>query len=273
MLFFTVIPALSGVKEFDEAEFYFRQQCYDQAITEYLRFLFFHPDDPAKSEAHAKIALAGIAEGDWRRAEKHIRLSIQTAGTREEQYSRTFFLTEFLIARQRYTEAANELDALGKSNPGEPERMRRLFLLGVTSVYLGRWTDASAHFSEYFNQTDTYPKETEERVLRLLTFAVQTHYKDPQAARVLSYIIPGSGQIYAGDFIQGINSLFVTGLTGALAVWAIVGGDYLDAAGAVFFIFQRFYFGSPYNAQRIAAEYNQNKKNAIARGIFDLLLQ
>jgi len=127
--------------------------------------------------------------------------------------------------------------------------------------------------AEYFNQTDTYPKETEERVLRLLTFAIQTHYKDPGAARVLSYIIPGSGQIYASDFIQGINSLLVTGFSGALVVWAIVSGDYLDAAAALVFIFQRFYVGSPYNARRIANTYNENKRNAITRGIFNLLLQ
>mgnify|MGYP000726682064 CR=1 FL=1 len=126
-------------------------------------------------------------------------------------------------------------------------------------------------FRTYFGLSDTYPAETEGKVIDLLVFARQAHYKDPTAARIMSYILPGSGQMYAGDLFQGLNSLLVTGLAGALVVWALLEEDYLDAVLAMFFVFQRFYFGSPYHARRLALEYNDNREGAVQRAILRLL--
>jgi tetratricopeptide (TPR) repeat protein len=268
-----VCSALAAQEEFDQAEFFFSHRLYDEAITEYLRFLFFHQADGRVSVAYEKIARSYIELGNWQSAEKNIRSAIDAAKTDPARVQERFFLVEFLLAQGRYTESLDQLDTLGSLKLAQEESRKRLFLSGVAEVYLHKWEEAAGYFTEYFKNTNTYSPETQHSVLALLRFGVEAYYKDPLLARVLSYIVPGSGQIYAGDLAQGINSLLVTGLAGALVVWAIVEGAYPDAVAAAFFIFQRFYFGSPFNAERIAKQYNDDKKNAIAGAVFELLLK
>lgn len=268
---FALCPAVTQ-DLYSLAEIYYQDGLADLAITEYLRFLFFNPGHQRTSEAHYKISLCYIEENDWPAAQKHLLTAVDAATTTAERFERTFFLVEFLIAVGRYSDALEELSRCAQQDLGGAETARLLFLSGVVNVYLHDWEEANISFSTYFARTDAYPLHTQRAVIDLLSFARQTCWKNPDIARALSYIFPGSGQIYAGDFLEGFHSLFVTGLSAALVVWGMVSGDYVDAIVATLLVFQRFYFGGPFHARRIALESNEDKRNAINRAIFRLLV-
>ncbi|MBN2354222.1 MAG: hypothetical protein JXD23_16760 [Spirochaetales bacterium] len=255
----------------DEGDFLAGQGLFDEAITSYLKYVFLHPDDPLASAAYRKISRAYTDLGDSSAALRYSALAIQKARGVPERRERALERAEILLAFGRYESALIELGLLDPLDLSGPERRRCWFLTGVADTYLGRWKTAGAVFRDYFALSGVYPPETRTRVLALLEFGARSVPLDPFAAEVLSYVLPGSGQIYAGDLLQGLNSLLVTGAAGALVAWAVVSGDYFDAAMAVVFIFTRFYTGGPYHAARIANERNENRKRMIQRAVFDLL--
>lgn len=75
---------------------------------------------------------------------------------------------------------------------------------------------------------------------------------NPSVARLLSLVLPGSGQIYCGDVKEGLNSLFLT--TGLLFTGFALSGSIaaIDAAIIVLPWFQRYYSGGYQKAYKLA---------------------
>ena len=80
---------------------------------------------------------------------------------------------------------------------------------------------------------------------------------NPKVASVLSMLIPGSGQMFYGNFSSGINSLLLT--TTALTVFTIISirYSYIDAILSVFPYYQRYYIGGVINTINFAEEKNK----------------
>jgi tetratricopeptide (TPR) repeat protein len=254
-----------------EGDFLASQGLSDEAVTSYLRYIFLHPGSAGESSACHKIARVYAGLNDAANAFRWADLAIEKARGESERRDRVFARAELYLAFNRPDSALREMEPLDALNLAVGERGRLWFLQGVAATYLGNWERAAARFRDYFALTAAYPPLVRERVLALLEFASRSVPLSPAAAEVMSFILPGSGQVYAGDLFQGLNSLAVTGGSAALVVWAIASGDYFDAAAAVYFVFARFYTGGPWNAARIASERNANRTRAIQRAVLDLL--
>ncbi len=96
---------------------------------------------------------------------------------------------------------------------------------------------------------------------------------NPRVARVLSIVIPGSGQVYAGDYRNGANSfLLVLGfITAGIGISSSV--TFFDAALIVFPWFQRYYMGGYQKAYIIALEKQHAEKNRVFAGLVEALQQ
>jgi tetratricopeptide (TPR) repeat protein len=256
-----------------EGDFLVSQGLPDLAITVYLGFLFDHPASDRESDACHRISRAYLAQGDGAQALHYADRALSKARGEAERKSRAFARAELLLALNRSQTALLELALLDAAALSRPERGRVWFLQGVASTYLGLWQAAAGYFRDYFALSGAYPPHIRSRVLKLLSFGEQSRPLDPEAARLMSYLLPGSGQAYAGDPFEGLNSLLVTGAAGALVVWAVVSGAYFDAATAAWFVFARFYTGSPYHGARLATERNESRKQMISRAVLDLLAQ
>ncbi|MBN1117161.1 MAG: membrane protein insertion efficiency factor YidD [Bacteroidales bacterium] len=81
-------------------------------------------------------------------------------------------------------------------------------------------------------------------------------------AFILSLILPGSGQIYVGDYQHGINSL-------ALVGGILVGGVYAPNFGQYLVVpfFYRYYIGGAWNAKQIAIRRKEQKKMEFVSGL------
>jgi tetratricopeptide (TPR) repeat protein len=93
----------------------------------------------------------------------------------------------------------------------------------------------------------------------------------PKKARIMSMILPGSGQIYSSDLKAGLNSLLLT--SGLIAVGVNISIRYrpIDAVFSILPWFQRYYTGGYGKAEEIALRKRQLKRNEVYNKILKLI--
>ena len=94
---------------------------------------------------------------------------------------------------------------------------------------------------------------------------------NPELAMWLS-IVPGLGQIYAGDYEDAANSVLIN--AAFLTLYFQVASQYslVDGMLAVLPWFQRYYIGGFQNAKTLAVKKKERKRNEVLRDVL-LLMQ
>lgn len=240
----------------------FAQGNYDAAITEYKRFLYFHPADERIGEVYYNIGLAYRAQGLWTEAVTSLRTATHLATDEEAKSGYQLELAVTLIAAQDYDLARLELVKVTmRTLPAQLYR-RALFLQAVASLYQFRWEDAREALRNYI---------TDETLKALFEAATDIPLKSAKVARVLSTIFPGAGQVYTGDWSGGVNALLLNGVLGFLAVDMVLNEHYVDAALWGAFIFWRYYRGNTFRAGQAAERFNEQKSREAADAILQRL--
>ncbi|MFT5884637.1 MAG: tetratricopeptide (TPR) repeat protein [Arcticibacterium sp.] len=85
----------------------------------------------------------------------------------------------------------------------------------------------------------------------------------PKTAKILSIIMPGLGQFYAGDIKNGLNSLILSGGLFYLGVRSAVRTSLLDAGLSVIPWFQRYYSGGYNKAYAIAEAKVKERRHKV----------
>lgn len=235
---------------------------YDTAITEYKRFLFFHPDDLRSAETYHKIGLAYRAQGLWQEAILAMRNAVQYASTKEEKSRFQLDFAVTLIASKNYDIARFELIKVTIRNPSGPLYRRALFLQTVAYIYQFRWEEAREVLRNY---------TTDEKLDKLFEHAVNLPQKSTRVAKVLSAILPGAGQVYAGSWRSGLNALALNSALGFVAVDAVLDKHYVDALLWTYFIFSRYYQGNVHHAGKAVEEFNEGVSRRTADSILNRL--
>ena len=235
---------------------------YDAAITEYKRFLFFHPDDPRVGEVYYNIGLAYRAKGLWTEAVAALRTATHYAMDRETKSEYQLTLAVTLIATKNYDLAELELIKVMLRNPSTQLHRRMLFLQAVLYIYQFRWEEARSVLREY---------TTDERLETLFDAAVNVPQKSADVASVLSKILPGLGHIYIGDWRDGLNALLLNGALGFLTVDAILDEHYTDAALWVGLVLLRYYRGNTFRAKTAVEQFNLQKSRHAAEALLQRL--
>ncbi len=240
----------------------FAQGNYDAAITEYKRFLFFHPDDMRVSEVYYNIGLAYRAQGLWAEAVTSLRTATYLATGDETKSEYQLELAVTLIAAQDYDLARLELIKVTMRAPSAQLYRRALFLQAVAYIYQFRWEEARESLQNY---------TPDERLDMLFDVATDMPQKSAGLAKVLSSIFPGAGQVYVGNWKDGINALLLNGALGFLTVDAVLDGYYVDAALWSGLIFWRYYRGNTFRAGQAAERFNLQESRRAADTILQRL--
>lgn len=235
---------------------------YDTAVTEYKRFLFFHPDDTRAAEVYQKIGLAYRAQGLWEAAILSLRNAVSHALSEEEKSKSQLELAVTLIASQNYDLARFELIRVTIRTPSGPLYQRALFLQAIALIYQFQWEEAREVLRHY---------TTDEMLDKLLDKALNLPQKSAKVAKVLSAILPGAGQVYAGNWRDGLNALALNGVFGFVAVDSVLDKHYVDAVTWTYFIFQRYYLGNLYQAGKAVDDFNDEKSRRAADNILNRL--
>lgn len=262
LLFFCSFTVTAEAHPLSLGKHLFTQGNYDAAITEYKRFLFFHPDDARIGEVYHNIGLAYRGQGLWAEAITALRIAIYHATDDESKSEYQLTLAVTLIAIQDYDLAQLELIKVTLRSPSALLYRRALFLRAVAYIYQFRWDEAREVLENW---------GTDERLDLLFDEAVSVSQKSVRVARILSTIFPGAGQVYAGNWRSGINALLLNGALGFLSVDAVLDGHYSDALLWGGLVFWRYYRGNTFRAGQAAEQFNQQRTQAAAEAILQRL--
>ncbi|MBU1261741.1 tetratricopeptide repeat protein [bacterium] len=251
------------------ADSLFDQKNYEEAITEYKRFIFFHPeDDEEKSYAFYKIGLSYREDHKWMEAIDTLRVSIQTTDNEYLKDERRITLATTLIAKGDYNLAQLELLKVSCFSQDSSLRLKALYFQGITHIYTFNWEGAQEAFREFYSNSELKEKE---KILHLLSEARDLPYKSPKLAKMLSTLLPGSGQLYARDLKNSINAFLLNGLTTAILLKEFSGENYLNASLIFLELFWRYYQGNRYCAEKVVIDYNHRLNYKQAEKILQIL--
>jgi len=241
---------------------FFKLGNFDAAITEYRRFLYFHPADPRTAETYRNIGIAFREQGHWREAVAAMHAAWQQASNSEEKSKYQLELAVIFIAAQDYDLGRLELIKARRRNPSAPVHRRVQFLESIALIYQFRWAEAGVVLRNY---------TTDEKLDTLLENAVNAPQKSARLAKVLSAILPGAGQVYAGNWRSGLNALTLNGALGYLTVDAVLDRHYVDAALWGVAIFSRYYRGNIFRAEEAVKQFNLQQSRRAAEALLQRL--
>jgi hypothetical protein len=176
-------------------------------------------------------------------------------------FSRAAFFSAYCHSYQgRYTIAVDQLSRHATTDTNQLG-LKNFELAGIS--LLDRDFKSFEKYSSGFNHSH-FAYAGEEDHLKKYFSDLQTHrYKSPTIAGLLSFVLPGSGKIYAGRTAQGISSMFVTLTMGAMATENIVKSGWKSPQSILFSgLFSIFYIGNIYGSifavKYVNNAYDQN---------------
>lgn len=240
---------------------------HEVAITEYKRYLFFNPSGDQAYTVHRKIGFAYKDQQRWADATEALKRSVAISPNDSLRGESKLSIASIFIATGRYDLAELELIRLAAFSPYETIRMNAWHFLGICYVYSYNWEKARQSFREYSGES----RIASATIDSLLVAAGNLGYKSPSKAKWLSTFLPGSGQIYAGFYRDGINALAINALMGYLLVNSIVVESGFDSVFLWSVLFLRYYGGNRTNAEILTMRYNESLRQQAARRILDNL--
>ncbi len=263
------IPLCGKDMVLDLADRFFDLKFYEEAITEYKRYIHFNDAAGEVSYAYYKIGLAYRNEHKLKESLEALEASAQAAISDSIREKRKIDIAVTYIAEGRYDKAKFMLlKLISFSDIVEIRRKASLFL-GIAHIYCYEWESARdalrVYFKEGGNTVFAHSVDT------LLSFAENMNYKSPTTAKRLSTFIPGAGQMYAGHVGDGINAFLLNGANIYFIIYKLLKEEYGNAYLIYFFLFRRYYFGNIYYARKEAMEYNRRLNEQAADSLFNLL--
>lgn len=224
---------------------YNSKQFYD-AITEYKRLIYFDISKTYHSQAYFQIARCYKAGAKLDDAIKYFALSVLNSITDEERLKAKFEIIRCNILR-RTTERAHQLLNEIESTYRQDEIKDSIYYWrGWTFIFEDKWENASIEFA----------KLSPNHELKILCEKVEKDKVSVTFATVISYILPGAGQIYSGNYLSGLLSLGWNVLTGYLTIQAFNANRVFDGFSILTLLWQRFYRGNVQNAKQFAIDKN-----------------
>lgn len=254
----------------DLADYLFDRKSYDEAITEYTRYIYFNPSGDNLVFAYKQIGHAYKNNRLWENAVESFRNAVVAAPDDSVSAELKIDIGVIYIASGNHNLAEALLLKLAYFGKYENIKAKASFYLCINMIYKYKWQEAQMAYTNY----KKYTSANTSRIFlsdSLFEAVADTKYKSPRLAKTISTFIPGGGQIYTGKRLDGLNALVINGGLGYLLGNSLVDGNYSDAILNYFMLFLRYYRGNRHNAELLANEYNDNQNDCMADSIFNKL--
>ncbi|MCU7497280.1 MAG: hypothetical protein HF314_17235 [Ignavibacteria bacterium] len=240
-------------RQFQLAQGLIAKENYFDAITELKRLLFF---DQKKEYAFRCNYLIGYSYKKGAKLDDAVKyFSLSQLAAPDD--SALFLAKTELVRSNILRRTADNALLILKQMEKEPRFTQRLkeinYWKGWAYIFDDDWAKASEEFlkSGSADELSGFCREVEKAKYSV------------SFAKVISYILPGSGQFYTGNYVSGIMSMAWTGFLGYLTYNSFAeerAFDGLVEAG----LFFRFHRGNVQNAEKFAIERNsQISKDAL----------
>jgi len=221
-----------------------------EAVTEYKRVLHHFPEEIDSADVYRNLAMASFELGESEDAIGYARESVREERDPTRRLERRLDLAALQIGCGYPGSAMVELVPMTSgSTPADVADEARLLLV-VAHIHQFQWDAARDAFQECegvsLQGTTEHQDAVVARVDSLLFQLASEGRKRPETAVLLSTIVPGAGQLYAGHPLEALHAFC---LSVACAYWTYVtaaNGSLLEAAVGPFPWFLRYYGGNRY---------------------------
>jgi TM2 domain-containing membrane protein YozV len=139
-----------------------------------------------------------------------------------------------------------------------------VFLYSLILDETGNWEESKNNLLSYVRHStvisDTQRDSLAENIAQLYDSSNYPKLKKIKKARLLSMLLPGTGQIYAGKSVRGLIVFSLVAASGVYVYYSIVNELYL-AAAVGFYVGETFYLGNVNQLNGIVSNRNQHKKD------------
>jgi hypothetical protein len=207
-------------------------------------------------ECYGTLAYLNLRLQDYAQSAFYFDLLYQNSRTDSVKNDALLGKAGALLLQQKYTQAKLELLNLPEAKLNAEMAQRRRLYMGACLYGERKFEEAEAELAGLL-PADASDQKVE--LHRLIEKARRYNRKNPRTARILSTIIPGSGQLYAGDLKNGLNSLILNGL---IAVWFVnvaINLSFADAGMSVGSWLFRYYAGGQKRSGLIVEQKKQER--------------
>ncbi len=244
-------------QQYKIAESLFKAELYFDAITEYKRLLLFDEQKKFESEANYKIALSYKMGSKYDEAIQYFIKAEKSTSPQDQKFVIQTQIVRTNILR-RTTDRAFELLSRLETDPVNMGKIEEI-------TYWRGW--AYIFRDDFENAAIQFGKINEGIELKKICLQAHSDKYSVTFAKVISYILPGAGQIYTGEIISGLISLGWNALFGFLTLNAFIENRIFDGILIGDLLFLRFYTGNVQNAGKFATEKNLEITNKTLRYI------
>lgn len=193
----------------DFAKYLMSQRDYFRAIGVYKQLLFESTTSSQKYSYCTQISEAYRLSGKYKSSIYFYSEALQNVSTDEEKASsfiglglNYYYMKTIPIARDFFLRAT-KLDTSGRA---------KLFL-GLIDLDQMNWAKAKTTFEEIAS-TEHEPQitATAKLLIEKSNAGAKLPHKSPIVAAIMSSILPGSGQIYAGHYFDGLQAMAYVGV-------------------------------------------------------------
>jgi len=246
-----VIPVL------DLANTLHENSVYNEAITEYLRVVFWADDEQMLHLAHYGMGLCFRELSQWDKAIRAFRNAKNFAPNDSIRHDISIAISTVYLAMGKNNQAQLALMPVIQLSKN-PNLKNQAIILIITSAILQK------DWSKVGNFVDIFGSQNEElsiQLNKLLTEVSRHIKKSPETAKWLSTFLPGSGQLYAQDYGNALNAFLLNALNFGATGYFIYEKEYHNAILYFLFLTERYYSGNRYQAQRSVLRYEAHMNN------------
>jgi hypothetical protein len=177
------------------------------------------------------------------------------AKTTDEIFNCRIEIVKVNILRRTTDAAFRQLEMLEQDPNYESKKTEINYWKGWAYIFADDWENAARIFATLEEQDE----------LKLLSEKTFDELYSVSLAKALSYLIPGAGQIYTGEYVNGLISLGWNLLWGYLTIDAFIEDRIFDGVVVGSLLWMRFYLGGVENAEKFARQKNLEITNETLR--------
>ena len=219
---------------------------YFDAITELKRLRFFDKENTYKYQANELIGLSYKMGGKFSEAIQYLAFAGINSSNDEELFNSKIEIIRINILRRTIDRALTLLDSLDSDKRFISKKNEINYWRGWSYIFADDWDKAAQEFN----------KISPDNNLKKLSKEIENERYSITKAKILSFILPGAGQFYTGNYFSGILSFGWNLLWGYITINAINEKRIFDAAAVGDLLWLRFYRGNIQNSGKFAEEKN-----------------
>lgn len=237
----------------------FSEKKYHVALNEYQRAYFFS-DKEKKVELSHKIADCNLLLKEFDVANAYCDSAIFYSTTDSAKIDCKLHKILCFILEKDYGFALLKLDEI-KTDSNTYYTSKKNFYMGISYLWLEKYDEAYQLLEKVIKPSDRVKLLKLQKIFKSKNKLKQPN---PTLATILSIVIPGSGQIYTGNYSSGINSLLL-----------LAGLTYLGIYSSALYLFvtpfiPRYYIGGIVHAKQFAFENRKIKQYNFVKDVLTL---